>query len=78
MKTASLLSKTAIALYDAFISCWEAKYTYNYAPPETFINKYIDKEWTPLIQTPPFPEYPSGHSVASSRCCNCSYQNGGA
>jgi len=66
MKTASLVSKTAIALYDAFISCWEAKYTYNYIRPETFINKYIDKEWTPLIQTPPFPEYPSGHSVASS------------
>ncbi len=66
MKTASLVSKTAIALYDAFISCWEAKYTYNYIRPETFINKYIDKEWTPLIQTPPFPEYPSAHSVASS------------
>jgi hypothetical protein len=66
MKTQSLISKTAIALYDAFISCWEAKYIYNYIRPETFINKYIDKEWAPLIQTPPFPEYPSGHSVASS------------
>jgi hypothetical protein len=66
MKAMSLISKTAIALYDAFISCWEAKYVYNYIRPETFINKYIDKEWVPLIQTPPFPEYPSGHSVASS------------
>ena len=66
MKTVSLVSKTAIALYDAFISCWDAKYTYNYIRPETFINKYIDKDWAPLIQTPPFPEYPSGHSVASS------------
>ncbi|HXL55821.1 MAG TPA: vanadium-dependent haloperoxidase [Chitinophagaceae bacterium] len=66
MKTTSLISKTAIALYDAFISCWDAKYTYNYIRPETFINKYIDKEWIPLIQTPAFPEYPSGHSVASS------------
>ncbi|MEP6514369.1 MAG: vanadium-dependent haloperoxidase [Parafilimonas sp.] len=66
MKTASLISKTAIALYDAFISCWDAKYTYNYIRPETFINKYIDKDWEPLIQTPPFPEYPSAHSVASS------------
>lgn len=66
IKTASLISVTAITLYDAFISCWDAKYIYNYIRPETFINKYIDKEWTPLIQTPAFPEYPSGHSVASS------------
>lgn len=66
MKTVSLISKTAIALYDAFISCWDAKFTYNYVRPETFINQYIDKDWMPLIQTPPFPEYPSGHSVASS------------
>ena len=66
MKTVSLVSKTAIAMYDAFISCWDAKFTYNYIRPETFINKYIDKDWVPLIQTPPFPEYPSGHSVASS------------
>jgi hypothetical protein len=66
IKTASLISKTAIALFDALISCWEAKYYYNYVRPETFINKYIDKDWQPLIQTPPFPEYPSGHSIVSS------------
>lgn len=66
IKTASLISKTAIAVFDAIISCWEAKYHYNYVRPETFINKYIDKEWQPLIQTPPFPEYPSGHSTISA------------
>lgn len=66
MKTISLVSKTAIALYDAFLSAWDTKYTYNYIRPETFINRYIDKDWEPLIQTPPFPEYPSAHSVASS------------
>lgn len=66
VKTASLLSKTAIALYDGFIACWDAKYTYNYIRPETFINQYIDKDWLPLIQTPSFPEYPSAHSVISS------------
>ena len=66
VKTAALVSKTAIALYDGFISCWDAKYTYNYIRPETFINQYVDKDWLPLIQTPPFPEYPSGHSVVSS------------
>jgi hypothetical protein len=66
MKTASLISQTAIALADAFISSWEAKYHYNYIRPETFINKYIDKDWEPLIQTPPFPEYTSGHSCISA------------
>ena len=66
MKTASLISKTAIAVADAFISAWEAKFVYNYIRPETFINRYIDQDWTPLIQTPAFPEYPSAHSVASS------------
>lgn len=72
IKTASLISKTAVALFDAFISCWEAKYYYNYVRPETvinaksFIKKYIDKDWQPLIQTPPFPEYPGGHSTASA------------
>ncbi len=66
MKTASLISKTAVALFDAFIACWEAKYHYNYIRPETFINQYIDKDWQPLIQTPPFPEYPSGHSTVSA------------
>jgi hypothetical protein len=34
--------------------------------PETYINQYIDGEWVPLLQTPPFPEYTSGHSVISS------------
>jgi len=66
IKTASLISKTAIALFDAFISCWEAKYHYNCLRPETYINKYIDKDWQPLIQTPAFPEYPAGHSTASA------------
>ncbi len=65
MRAADVFSKVAIGLFDGFISCWEAKYTFNYVRPETFINKYINKEWTPLIQTPPFPEYPSGHSVVS-------------
>jgi hypothetical protein len=66
VKTAFLISQTAIALADAFISCWEAKYHYAYIRPETFINKYIDKDWEPLIQTPPFPEYTSGHSCISA------------
>ena len=41
------------------------KYRSNLIRPETLINKYIDESWTPLLQTPPFPEYTSGHSVVS-------------
>ncbi len=55
----------SISLFDAFISCWEAKYRTALVRPETLINQFIDEEWQPLLQTPPFPEYTSGHSVAS-------------
>lgn len=57
---------TAISLMDGFISCWDEKYASRLVRPETFINEHIDEDWTPLLQTPPFPEYTSGHSVVSS------------
>jgi hypothetical protein len=59
-------SMVAIALYDAFISCWDEKYRSNRVRPETAIRKWIDPCWKPFLQTPPFPEYTSGHSVASN------------
>lgn len=59
-------AKTSIALFDAFIQCWNAKYKYNTMRPETAINKYIDPDWRPYLQTPPFPEYTCGHSTCSS------------
>jgi len=55
----------ALTLTDAFISCWDEKYRSNRIRPETAIRQYIDPEWKPLLQTPPFPEYVSGHSVVS-------------
>ncbi len=58
-------TKTSIAIADAFISCWDEKYRSNLIRPETLINKYIDENWQPILQTPPFPEYTSGHSVVS-------------
>lgn len=64
-KTVFAYTKTSIAIFDAFISCWDEKYRSNLIRPETLINKYIDNTWTPLLQTPPFPEYTSGHSVVS-------------
>jgi hypothetical protein len=57
---------TAITQFDAFIQCWDEKYRSNYARPESVINKYIDSDWRPYLQTPPFPEYTCGHSTSSS------------
>ena len=57
---------TAIAQFDAFIQCWDQKYRSNTVRPETVINKYIDPNWQPVLQTPPFPEYTCGHSTVSS------------
>jgi hypothetical protein len=56
-------AKTGIAMHDAVLICWRSKYWYNVIRPITYINEYIDPSWTPLIVTPPHPEYPSGHSV---------------
>ncbi|MDP1763748.1 MAG: vanadium-dependent haloperoxidase [Sediminibacterium sp.] len=61
-KTAQGYVMTAVALYDAFISCWDEKYRSSVIRPVTVINEFIDKGWTPYLQTPPFPEYTSGHS----------------
>ena len=57
--------QVSIALFDGFISCWDTKWNTLVVRPETLINKYIDEEWLPKLQTPPFPEYTSGHSVIS-------------
>ena len=59
-------TKTAIALFDGFINCWDEKFRSNIVRPETVINKFIDPDWRPHIQTPPFPSYVSGHSVVSA------------
>lgn len=64
-KCADAYCKMGIAVSDAFVSCWKCKYQYNLLRPLTYINQYIDPEWTTSIGTPPFPEYTSGHSVQS-------------
>jgi hypothetical protein len=64
--TAEVFALTGISLNEAFISCWDEKYRSKLIRPETYINQYIDEEWVPLLQTPPFPEHTSGHSVASA------------
>jgi hypothetical protein len=59
-------AKTGIALFDAFIHAWYTKYKYNTVRPETVINKYLDPNWRPYLQTPSFPEYTCGHNTISS------------
>ncbi|WP_245802865.1 vanadium-dependent haloperoxidase [Cyclobacterium lianum] len=65
-ETAETMAITSIYLFDAFISCWDEKYRSVLIRPETYINRYMDQDWLPLLQTPPFPEYTSGHSVIST------------
>lgn len=65
-KTVAAYTLTSIAMFDAFIQCWDEKYRSNMIRPETVINKYIDPEWRPYLQTPPFPEYTCGHSTVSA------------
>ena len=58
-------AKVGIGISDAFVSCWKVKYETLYPRPITFINLHIDADWKPVLGTPPFPEYTSGHSVQS-------------
>jgi len=64
--TVAAYAKTAVALFDAFIQCWNVKFIYNTLRPETAINKYFDANWRPHLQTPPFPEYTCGHCTISA------------
>jgi len=62
---AEAYARTGIAVADGFISCWATKYVYNLLRPITYIQGVIDAAWVPLLGTPAFPEYTSGHSVQS-------------
>ncbi len=68
-QTTYAYAKSSIALFDAFIQCWNIKYIYNTLRPETAINKYFDPNWRPHLQTPPFPEYTCGHCTISAAAC---------
>lgn len=65
VKTAQAYALTTMALFDSFICSWEAKYQYSFIRPVSVINETIDHYWLPLLQTPPFPEYPAGHACIS-------------
>ena len=65
-KASEAYALTAIALADGFLSVWAEKYVSSVIRPETMINRHLDESWVPLLQTPPFPEYTSGHSGIST------------
>jgi PAP2 superfamily len=62
---AEAYARVGIAVSDAFVACWHQKYVYNLLRPVTYIRSLVDPGWLSLLVTPPFPEYPSGHSVQS-------------
>jgi PAP2 superfamily len=66
-RAARVYARLHLAMADAFIATWKTKYTVNLLRPVTAVQLMIDSQWVPsLMNTPPFPEYPSGHSVLSS------------
>jgi hypothetical protein len=64
-KVAEMYALVGVAVSDSFVSAWELKYKVLLLRPVTYIDKYIQPGWAPYVQTPAFPEYPSGHSVVS-------------
>jgi hypothetical protein len=64
--SAKAYALASIGMYDAFISCWYVKYSTTRIRPQTAIQRLIEEQWVSFIQTPPFPEYTSGHSTVSS------------
>ena len=68
LQSAEAYACLSIILADGFISCWDEKFRSKVVRPETYINQYMNVGWMPLLQTPPFPEYTSGHSVISAAC----------
>ncbi|WP_291912195.1 vanadium-dependent haloperoxidase [Chitinophaga sp. CB10] len=67
---ANLLAQVGISLNDGGIKCWKYKFHYNVLRPVTYIRSQIDSTWSPLIATPPFPSYTSGHATFTSAAGN--------
>jgi hypothetical protein len=65
-RCAEIYAKVGMGVSDAFVSCWRWKYIYNYMRPISFIRTKFDPAFASILETPPFPEYTSGHSVQSA------------
>lgn len=66
VEATDLMAKVSVAMSDGFISAWHAKFETNFIRPETYINRHIDSEWRPILESPHFPEYTSAHSTVSA------------
>jgi len=78
LKTAKAYALSSCAMFDGFISCWDEKYRSRMVRPITVIRENIKTEWNALLQTPPFPEYTSGHSVITAAAATVLIQLFGA
>lgn len=58
--------RVGLSLSDAAVACWDSKYHYNLLRPETYIRQAIKPDWRPIVHTPSFPAYPSGHAMFSA------------
>jgi hypothetical protein len=65
-RAAEAFAMNGISVMDSFISAWSLKYQTVLLRPVTYINRYINRRWRSFLETPNFPEYPSGHSVVSA------------
>jgi hypothetical protein len=66
VETAQTYLVASLAIFDGFISCWKVKYETQVERPVTAVNELVDGHWQPFLQTPPFPEHTSAHSVISA------------
>jgi len=67
-RAAECFAYLGVGIGDAFIACWYSKYLYNYLRPQSYLRRFYEQGWTPYVPTPPFPDYPSGHSTSSGTC----------
>jgi hypothetical protein len=65
-RSVEVYARVGVALHDAFLNCWTWKYRYNLIRPVDYVHRYINPNWQTWVATPAFPEYTSGHSVASA------------
>jgi hypothetical protein len=65
-QSAYIYAKLGVGIADAFIAAWDTKFAHHLLRPETYINRYIDKDWKPKLESPLFPEYTSAHSLVSA------------
>ena len=67
-KAVEVYTMASISFYDANLVAWKDKYHSNLIRLVTLIREYIDFNWSPILVTPSFPEYPRGHSTCSAAC----------